>query len=125
MGVWTTGSYNGSRFRIEPSPEADSAFDSLSGKRPKKDLARIVARIERFANTGKLHAPGQINDEGDGFFAIKDVSGQLRAYCWYDETERGVVIISHFIVKKKDDLDPRDKAKMIQVRNIRRQSKRK
>ena len=72
----------------------------------------FFARINRYAQTGRLHAPKQINGEGDGFSAIKHDCG-LRAYFWIDGSK---VLISHFILKKRDGLARIDKTRMTENR---------
>ena len=69
---------------------------------------------------GYLRSPDQFKHEGDKFYAIRARNG-LRAYGWYANKKagaevRGIFVISHFILKKRDKLDPRDKEKMNESR---------
>jgi hypothetical protein len=52
-----------------------------------------------------------MNNEDDGFYAIKARCG-LRAYGWFHTHQRGVFVISHFIMKKHKKLKKRDKERM-------------
>lgn len=69
--------------------------------------AQLYALIKRLADFGKLSSPDQMRLEGDQIFSIKTRCG-IRAYGWWHRKRRGVFVISHFIMKKKDKLDPRD-----------------
>lgn len=89
----------------------------LQDVKPQDRYFHLVALIKRFADTGKLHSPEQLNNEGDGFFAIKSRSPALRAYFWYDSKERGVIVVSHIIVKKQQKLDKQDKDIMVNERS--------
>jgi hypothetical protein len=84
-------------------------FLSRMSKITQMSLARsqLLRLIERLADFGKLHSPDQFNYETDGIFAIKARCG-LRAYGWYHSQRRSVFVISHFIMKKKQKLNPID-----------------
>ncbi len=109
--------YTGKIFVIE---ETDDAVNSRplaeSQAQPISCIAQLKRMIERFADHGKLNSPDQINDEGDGFFAIKARCG-LRAYGWYHQDRQGVFVISHYICKKKQKLDAADIARANANRN--------
>jgi len=63
--------------------------------------------VERLADFGKLQSPEQMRNEGDGIWAIKARCG-LRAYGYYAPYQKGVFVISHFVHKKKNKMDPAD-----------------
>jgi hypothetical protein len=100
--------YIGNVFTIEETDDAAASRPIAEGQvQPTTAIAQHKTLIERFANLGKLRSPDQMNPEGDGIFAIKARSG-LRAYGWYHSRKRGTFVISHYICKKKQKLDPAD-----------------
>lgn len=103
--------YAGNTFLVEFSEDAGSSFDEAAARAPAKCVENLLARLKKFADGGKLHTPGQLNVEGDGFFSIKARCG-LRAYWWYDRQRRWVIVISHFILKKTQKLSRADKDRM-------------
>lgn len=107
--------YTGTKFKVVFTDLAESCFLQLADEvKPHGMFENLVARIRKFADFGAegLHTPEQLNDEGDGFYAIKARGAALRAYFWYCQKERGVIVVSHLIKKKKQKLDPQDKATM-------------
>ena len=57
-----------------------------------------------------------MNAEGDGIFAIKATCG-LRAYGWHDTHQgRRVFLISHVVLKRRQGLNPADKARAVTAR---------
>lgn len=112
--------YTGAKFKVWFTDRAVACFKQLDEEvQPHNLLENLVARIKKFADVGPngLHTPDQLNDEGDGFYAIKARGASLRAYFWYCQKERGHIVMSHLIKKKKGKLDPRDKVIMSQERN--------
>ena len=116
--------YTGERLCIEYGEDADKTFQEALSKIPpnkrERAKAQIRALMELLCERGRLRSPDQFRNEEDGFYAIKGKDG-LRAYGWFANkkagvTVRGIFAISHFILKKKDKLDPKDKAKMIESR---------
>jgi hypothetical protein len=94
----------------EENPKAGILGEALLSQQA--STMSFLSRIGRYAETGKLHAPKQVNGEGDGFSAIKHDCG-LRAYFWLDGSK---MLISHFVMKKRDGLAPGDKARMARTR---------
>lgn len=92
----------------------------LARARNDRQLQRMVARIEAlfetFVETGKIANPEHFNSEGDGFWGFK--AYQLRAYGWYSKHLPQAFVISHFVIKKKDKLDPEDKDRMQRNRKV-------
>ncbi len=110
----------GECFKIYETEDAKQTWENLRRKHEASEkacFANLLARIKKFSNKGTLRSPEQINDEGDGFYAIKARCG-LRAYFWYHPIHRQVVFISHFILKKKQKLDAGDKKIMLKNRKI-------
>lgn len=100
----------GSQFIIEVTRDGVTSRKEAIAQVPGSKVACIAqlnALIKRFADMGSLKSPVQMCPEEDGFYAIKTRCG-LRAYGWYHSTRRRVFVISHFIMKKKQKLDPRD-----------------
>lgn len=111
--------YTGTKFKVVFTDLAENCFRQLADDvKPYGLFECLVARIKKFADFGPdgLHTPEQLNDEGDGFYAIKARGAALRAYFWYSQKERGVIVVSHLIKKKKQKLDPQDKTTMEQER---------
>lgn len=99
--------YKGRTFEIRWAADAKESQATAYGHADENCIAQLNRMIERFADHGKLHSPEQMNNEGDGIYAIKARCG-LRAYGWYHSSIRGVFVISHFICKKKQKLDSAD-----------------
>lgn len=73
------------------------AIEYLANNLP-HDLTRNTYPAEGYFNTNKgVEIP---------LFAIKKIP--VRAYFWRSKTHARRIVISHFIVKKWDDLDPAD-----------------
>jgi hypothetical protein len=94
---------------------ASETLESILAKASKdRKLQQMVAKLqalfERFVETGKITNREQFNSEADGFWAFK--AYQLRAYCWYSRRLPRALVISHFVVKKKDKLAASDKQRM-------------
>lgn len=79
--------------------------------------AQLRVLIQRLADTGKLRSGDQFRHEGDHIYAIKTRCG-LRAYGWFHRNRRGVFVISHCIMKKKNKLDPQDLDRAKQNRKL-------
>ncbi len=88
----------------------DDAEDQILQLQSDRAFMQLLTLINKFCDGCTLQAPGQINSEGEGFFAFK--KGQLRAYFWYCSKERGVIVVSHFIYKKTSKLHANDKQRM-------------
>ena len=96
--------YQGKRLRVELTDDAKESFiEATSYVPPNKDActAQLIGLIRRLADFGRLRSPEQMNNEESGFYAIRARCG-LRAYGWYHTKIRGVFVISHFIMKKKN-----------------------
>jgi hypothetical protein len=102
--------YEGRVYKIVQTEDAEVSQPEAEAHARKACIAQLDAMIKRLANMGKLNSPKQINNEGNGIWAIKARCG-LRAYGWYCRCERGVFVISHYIYKKQQRLDPRDMAR--------------
>lgn len=107
-------------FTIELTEDAEASHIDAFGHVPGSQdacKANLLARIQRFADMGTrgLRYPDQLNDEGNGFYAIKARCG-LRAYFWYSKKRRYLAVISHFIYKTQQNLDELDKVRMIKNR---------
>jgi hypothetical protein len=109
--------YTGVNFTIEETDDAvESKIAAQAQAQPTTCIAQHIQLIQRFADFGKLSSPDQMVPEGDGIYAIKARCG-LRAYGWYHSQKRGVFVISHYICKKKQKLDPADLARAISNRD--------
>ncbi len=96
---------------LDSRAEAEAAVPNTR----KACKAQMLALIGQLAETRTLKSPEQFRNEGQGIFAIKANCG-LRAYGWFHRKRRGVFVVSHFIMKKKQKLDPVDLIRAIQNR---------
>lgn len=104
--------YPGRKYTVLLTKDGEKSWSELTktyGPTQSKGISALVARIKKYADTGKLHTPEQLNDEGDGFYAIKTKCG-FRFYWWYDIGSK--MIGSHFILKKRPKLAPKDAKRM-------------
>lgn len=93
-------------------PGAAASFDEACADVPgNRDAcpAQLQRLTERLADFGKLHSREQFRHEGDQIYAIKARCG-LRAYGWFGAHEgRAAFIISHYILKRRDQFSSRDR----------------
>ena len=110
--------YQGRHLCVELSDDARKTLPAMqtADVACQKQLQRLV---ERFADMGQLQSPDQIRHEGDGIWAIKARCG-LRAYGYYDTHRRNLFVISHFVHKKKQKMDPKDHKRAVDNRKGRR-----
>ena len=123
--------YRGGRLTIryceQPPPGSDTgswmppslreALDSIQAVKRGNCLARLTARRQQLADTGRLRSPDYWNTEGElpngkHFYAIK--VDRLRAYGWFSNRHRGVFYISHFTFKRRQKLAQQDTNRLIQ-----------
>lgn len=95
---------------IDQTPDAAESWNEVAANAPQNCVAQLFRLAQRLADVGRLRSPDQFNNEGDGFYAIKAECG-LRAYGWYSD-QRGIFVISHFVLKKRQKLLPSDKDRM-------------
>ena len=94
--------YQGAVFAIAFAMEKSGAcpacefFDGLS----LLDKAKLVALFQIAADHGKFHNPEKFGDLGDGLYEFK--SFQIRMPFAYAKKERGLILITHGFIKKKD-----------------------
>ncbi|MCL6271226.1 hypothetical protein M3P05_14970 [Sansalvadorimonas sp. 2012CJ34-2] len=104
--------YVGERFTVLLTRDGKTSWEELVktyGQTNKKGIAALLVRIRKYADKGVLHTPDQLNNEGDGFWAIKTKCG-FRFYWWFDAGQK--MIGSHFILKKRQKLAPADSRRM-------------
>lgn len=102
--------HRGAKFDIEFTDDAgDSLTDAESHVPPNQSACKAQLRrlLTQLAERGQLSSPDQWNTERDDFFAVKARCG-LRAYGWFHKHRRGVFVVSHFIFKTRQNLDPAD-----------------
>lgn len=105
----------GSELDLYFCDNAHKTLDKILAKaRAAPNLQRMVAKIEglfdAFIETGKIANREHFNSEDEGFWAFK--AYQLRAYGWYSNRLPRAFVISHFVIKKKNNLDQNDKVRM-------------
>ncbi|WP_155999749.1 hypothetical protein [Thioalkalivibrio sulfidiphilus] len=98
-------------------PSLKDALASITAGKRDGCLARLAARREQLADTGRLRSPDYWNTEGKlpngkHFYAIK--VDKLRAYGWFSSRFPGVFYISHFAFKKGQKLAQQDTNRVIQ-----------
>lgn len=112
--------YQGLKLTIEATEDALWSKTEVVTQVPKNKaacLTQLWKLTQRLADTGKLNSPDQFRHEGDQIYAIKAKCG-LRAYGWYHTQKRKIFVISHYVLKKQEKLDPRDKQRAINNRFI-------
>lgn len=94
--------YQGAVFAIAFAREKSGAcpacefFDELS----LLDKAKLMALFQIAGEHGKFHNPEKFGDLGDGLYEFK--SFQIRMPFAYAKNERGLILITHGFVKKKN-----------------------
>lgn len=94
--------YLGAVFAIAFAREKSGAcpacefFDGLS----QLDKAKLMALFLIAGDHGKFHNPEKFGDLGDGLYEFK--SFQIRMPFAYAKNERGLILITHGFIKKKD-----------------------
>lgn len=94
--------YSGAVFAIEFAREKSGAcpacefFDGLN----QPDKAKLMALFRIAADHGKFFNPQKFGDLGDGLYEFK--SFQIRMPFAYAKNERGLILITHGFVKKRD-----------------------
>ena len=110
----------GASLRIEWTDDGEESLKEAELQVPgSRDAckAQLRALIQRLAEIGKLRSGDQFRHEGDQIYAVKTRCG-LRAYGWFHGNRRGVFVLSHFIMKKKDKLDPKDLNRAKEIRRL-------
>ena len=65
-----------------------------------RDQAKLMALFQIAGGVGKFYNPEKFGDLGSGLFEFK--SFQIRMPFAYARKERGLIVITHGVVKKKD-----------------------
>lgn len=95
------------------SSPATEFFDSLE----ERFRDAYLVRLKKFANTGTLLAPRQLNALEDGIFEFKLSEGpRLLAY-HAGRRERGLVVVTHGFVKKSAKTPPGEIARARWIRD--------
>jgi hypothetical protein len=101
---------------IHFGPEAEESLEQAESQVPPNKQAckaQMRALLKRLGDTGRLNSPEQLRNEGQQIYAVKAHCG-LRAYGFFAPGRKFVV--SHFLMKKKDKLDPADREKALQTK---------
>lgn len=102
--------YSGAKLTIEFTDDAETSLAEAESHVPPNQAgcrAQLRRLLQRLGDIGHLRSSEQWNAEGNGFFAVKTRCG-LRAYGWFHRYRRGVFMVSHFIFKRRQKLDPAD-----------------
>jgi|GEM_PF-322677 len=94
--------YEGEKLTIAYAREADGKYpgNEFFRELPKRDQARLHALFALLADHQSTSNEEKFGNLGDGLFEFK--SFQIRMPYVYSGTERGLVLISHGFIKKKD-----------------------
>lgn len=109
--------YSGSVFNIEQTDDAVSSQSEAESNCTEACCLQLLAITKRLANYGKISNPHHFMNEGEGIWALKARCG-LRAYGWFAKKKRSIFVISHYIVKKRQKLNPADLKRAIHNRTI-------
>lgn len=104
--------HRGAFFAVEFTPDAERSLLKAEAGVPGQHFsckAQLRQLMKRLADTGKLRSPEQFRFEEDQIFVIKTKCG-LRAYAWFQtlKDRQPTIVISHFILKKRQKMDRRD-----------------
>ena len=94
--------YQGTVFAIEFAKEKNGAcpacefFDGLS----QLDKAKLMALFQIAGDQGRFYNPEKFGDLGGGLYEFK--SFQIRMPFAYAKNERGLIVVTHGFIKKKD-----------------------
>jgi phage-related protein len=94
--------YKGTAFMIAFARERNDScpgcefFDQLG----LSDQAKLMALFKIAGDHGKFHNPEKFGDLGGGLYEFK--SFQIRMPFAYARSERGLILITHGFIKKKD-----------------------
>ena len=94
--------YLGEKFEIAFAREKSGScpacefFEGLS----LPDKAKLMALFKILGDHGKFHNPEKFGDLGDGLYEFK--SFQIRMPFAYVKKERGLVLVTHGFIKKKN-----------------------
>jgi len=94
--------YRGAVFAIAFAREKSGAcaacefFDRLSSL----DKAKMMALFQIAGDHGKFYNPEKFGDLGEGLYEFK--SFQIRMPFAYAKNERGLILVTHGFIKKKD-----------------------
>lgn len=86
-------------------------FDALS----MLDKAKLVALFKIAGDLGKFHNTEKFGDLGNGLYEFK--SFQIRMPFAYAKNERGLILITHGFVKKKDKAPKEEIARAWRIYN--------
>jgi phage-related protein len=94
--------YQGAVFTIAFARERSGACPAcdFSDGLSQLDKAKLMALFQIAADHGKFHNPEKFGDLGNGLYEFK--SFQTRMPFAYAKNERGLILITHGFVKKRD-----------------------
>ena len=115
MSVERRLAYSGRTFRIAFARDrggaypAEEFFDTLT----KSDQEKLMYLFSLLCDQGKHSNPQKFGDLGDGLYEFK--SFQIRMPFAYAENERGLILITHGFLKKRDKAPP---SEIVRARRI-------
>ncbi len=116
--------YTGAKYQIVHCKGAIDSFEAamqgIPARQRTKYINDLIIQINRLADGGRMSKsrfpregklPKRKGQQKDKYFrAFKKIP--IRGYCWFSEVIEDTYFISHYIHKKKDDLDSRDTTKI-------------
>ena|SRR5437660_756177 len=109
--------YEGQKFTIAFARERSGGcpacefFDELSPL----EKAKLMALFQIAADQGKFYNPEKFGDLGSGLYEFK--SFQIRMPFAYARKERGLILITHGFIKKKDKTSKEEIARAWRIYN--------
>ena len=82
-----------------------------------RDYKTLNYYFGKFKNTGPWNNRTQINSLEDDFWEFKNVDSGLRVPFYYDESNRRVIILTHYFEKKYQKTRQSDIKRMQQIRS--------
>ena len=113
--------YRGARRLILFAPGAEATLEEAKGHvRPQVReacTAQIYRVLKRLGDFPQVRNTELFRSEGNGVFAVKARCG-LRGYGWFQTLSSGesAFVVSHFILKKRQSLDPSDVEQAVAAR---------
>ncbi|MCP4134765.1 MAG: hypothetical protein GY754_27570 [bacterium] len=72
--------------------------------------------FKKFSKTGPWNNKRQLRSLEDGFFEFKNIKTGLRVIFYYDEINRGVIILTHYFEKGGQKTPSSEKERMRQIK---------
>ncbi|HOM10914.1 MAG TPA: type II toxin-antitoxin system RelE/ParE family toxin [Spirochaetota bacterium] len=81
------------------------------------NFSKLHQYFDKFCRTGHWYNERQIKKIEDGFFEFKIMETGLRVIFYYDELNKGVIILTHTFLKKKDKMPQKERERMYFIKD--------